>query len=127
MSKLQNLIQEAIEDATVKKMDAEVHELMNDLESKYPVDLFISYSKFSNALVLSRIVVDKKQRSTGIGSKVMSRICDFADAHNLRVALTPSSDFGGSKSRLITFYKSFGFKKYRGYEMRETMVRLPNE
>ena len=37
----------------------------------------------------------------------------------------PSSDFGGSKSRLIQFYKSFGFKNYKGYEFRESMIRIP--
>ncbi len=67
----------------------------------------------------------KKNRSKGIGTIVMSQICDFADKHNLRIALTPSSDFGGSATRLIRFYKIFGFKKYKGYEFSESMIRLP--
>jgi len=105
-----------------------VENLMDDIESRYSVELFIYYTKFAHTIILSKIVIDKKDRSKGIGTNVMNEICDFADKHNLRIGLTPSSDFGGSKSRLIQFYKSFGFKNYKnykGYEFRETMIRLP--
>lgn len=57
----------------------------------------------------------------------MNEICDFADKNKLRIALTPSSDFGGSKTRLIQFYKNFGFKNYKGYEFRESMIRVPQQ
>ena len=56
----------------------------------------------------------------------MEEICNFADKNNLRIALTPSSDFGGSKTRLNSFYRGFGFKPYKGFELREAMVRLPS-
>lgn len=55
----------------------------------------------------------------------MNDICNFADEHKLRIALTPSSDFGGSKTRLLQFYKGFGFKNYKGYKFKESMVREP--
>lgn len=103
-----------------------VEDLMNDIESRYSVDLFIYYNKFAHTIILSKIVVDKNNRSKGIGSNVINEICDFADKHSLRIALTPSSDFGGSKSRLIQFYKNFGFKNYKGYEFKESMVREPH-
>jgi len=102
-----------------------VENLMNNLESKYPIDLFIYYNKFANTIILSQIVVDQLKRESGVGTKVMKEICDFADENNLRIALTPSPDFGGSKNRLIKFYKSLGFKNYKGFEFRETMVREP--
>lgn len=102
-----------------------IKDLMNELESRYNVDLFLYYNKFSNTIILSKISIDKENRSKGIGTKVMDEICDFADNNNLRIALTPSSDFGGSKTRLLDFYKRFGFKKYKGFEFKETMVRLP--
>ena len=101
-----------------------VEDLMNDIERRYSVDLFIYYNKFAHTIILSKIVIDKKNRSKGIGTNVMNEICDFADKHKLRIALTPSSDFGGSKSRLIQFYKTFGFKNYKGYEFRESMIRI---
>lgn len=102
-----------------------VEDLMNNIESRYSVELFIYYSKFAHIIILSKIVVDKKDRGKGIGTNVMNEICNFADKYNLRIALTPSSDFGGSKSRLIQFYKIFGFKNYKGYEFSESMVRIP--
>ena len=103
-----------------------VGDLMNSIKRRYSVDLFIYYSKFQHTIILSKIVVDKKNRGKGIGTSVMSEICDFADKHNLKIALTPSSDFGGSTTRLIQFYKIFGFKKYKGYEFSESMIRLPH-
>ncbi len=106
-------------------INEKVKNLMDELENNYPVDLYISYYKNNNVIILSKIVIIKQDRSQGIGSKIMEKICDFADENNLRIGLTPSSDFGGSKSRLIKFYKNFGFKNYKGYEFRESMVREP--
>ena len=98
---------------------------MNNIESRYSVDLFIHYNKFTHTIILSKIIIDKKDRNKGIGTSVMNEVCGFADKHKLRIALTPTSDFGGSKPRLIQFYKEFGFKNYKGYEFRERMVRIP--
>jgi GNAT superfamily N-acetyltransferase len=113
------------QDLDIEKYYKLVETLMNDIESRYDVDLFIYYNKFAHTIILSKIVIDKKNRSKGIGTNVMNEICDFADKNKLRIALTPSSDFGGSKTRLIQFYKNFGFKNYKGYEFRESMIRVP--
>lgn len=102
-----------------------VRVLMNNLEAKYNVELFISYSKPINTIILSQIVVPKEARNEGTGSKVMDEICKFADKHKLKIALTPSSDYGGFKAKLIQFYKRFDFKKYKGFEHKETMERDP--
>jgi GNAT superfamily N-acetyltransferase len=113
------------QDLDIEKYSKSVEALMNDIESRYDVDLFIYYNKFAHTIILSKIVIDKKNRGKGIGTNVMNEICDFADKNKLRIALTPSSDFGGSKTRLIQFYKNFGFKNYKGYEFRESMIRVP--
>jgi GNAT superfamily N-acetyltransferase len=113
------------EDFKVDDLSTKVTNLMNSLEEIYPVDLFLYYSKNSDVIILSKIVIEKKKRSDGVGTKVMNTICDFADENNLRIALTPSSDFGGSKIRLVGFYRNFGFKNYKGYEFRESMCRMP--
>ena len=100
--------------------------LMKGIESEFSgVDIWLSYDKFTDSVVLSKIVIDKKLRGKGIGSAVMKRITDFADSNGMKVVLTPSSDFGGSVGRLKRFYKGFGFRNYRGYEHRETMERDP--
>lgn len=80
-------------------------------------------------IILSKIIVPKKQRNKHIGSTIMNRVCDYADANGLTVALSPSSDFGGSKTRLLNWYKSFGFVSNSGrnkdYSIGETMLRRP--
>ena len=77
---------------------------------------------------LSRIVVPKEQRGTGIGSGIMKQLVDYADATGSKITLTPSTDFGGtSVSRLKDFYKQFGFIENKGrnkdFSTRETMYR----
>jgi len=99
--------------------------LQHDLENKYDVDLFIYYSSNQDILVISSIIVPKEKRKRGIGRKVMNEICDFADKNNLKILLTPTSDFGGNKQKLIQFYKSLGFKKNKDYKYRESMIREP--
>ena len=78
-------------------------------------------------ILLSKIVVPKDQRSTGIGSKAMQQLLEYADRTGQRVELTPASDFGGNKKRLVEFYKRFGFVENKGknkdYEVSEAMYR----
>lgn len=99
--------------------------VLTELESEFNIILDL----YDNGrwLELSRIVVPEESRGSGIGSKVMQRIVDFADREHKKIYLTPSKDFGATSiSRLNKFYKEFGFVKntYRN-ETKETMVRLP--
>ena len=79
---------------------------------------------------LSKIVVPKELRGTGIGSKTMQDIVDRMDREGAIIVLTPDTAFGGSKGRLIKFYKSFGFVPNKGrnkdFRYRETMIRYPS-
>ena len=81
------------------------------------------------SLILSRIIIKDEFRDEGIGSKIMTDLVNYADKNKQIVALTPSSDFGGSKNRLTQFYKRFGFKpnkgQYKSYEFRDAMIRYP--
>lgn len=78
---------------------------------------------------LSKIIVPEEQRGQGTGSQVMQRIIDWADQNGKTVALTPSKDFGGTVSRLKSFYKNFGFVENKGrnkdFEISESMYREP--
>jgi GNAT superfamily N-acetyltransferase len=98
----------------------------NTLSNKHKVDLDIY--EYPTHLELRRIVVPQDQRGKGIGSKVMQDLIKYAQQNNKDLFTTPSSDFGGSKSRLVQFYKSFGFKDNKGsnkdFRSRESMVRL---
>jgi len=98
----------------------------SNLSNKYKVDLDIY--EYPDRLELHRIVVPKEQRGNGVGSKVMKDLIKYADSNNKTLFTTPSSDFGGSKTRLVQFYKSFGFKNNKGsnrdFRSKESMVRL---
>jgi predicted GNAT family acetyltransferase len=81
------------------------------------------------SLILSRIVIKPSFRNRGLGSKILDELIRYADANTKIIALTPSSDFGGNRNRLIQFYKKFGFKFNKGYyknfEFRDEMIRYP--
>ena len=70
-------------------------------------------------------------RGAGVGSKVMSDLIAEADAKGVPLALSPTSDFGGSKARLMDFYQRFGFVPNKGankdFATRETMIRPPRK
>jgi len=105
---------------TIKKLD--------DIKSKYSnVDLDVYET--SKGLILSKVVVPKDVRSEGIGSNLMKDLIKYADENNKPIALTPDNTFGGSKTRLKSFYKNFGFKENKGrnkdFSFTETMVRQP--
>jgi ribosomal protein S18 acetylase RimI-like enzyme len=96
----------------------------NHLEKKYGVEADIY--EFGDYIELSKVVVPKESRGSGIGTKFMNDLIKYAKAKNKDIFLTPSSDFGGSKGRLIQFYKGFGFKPNKGrdrdFRSKNTMV-----
>ena len=87
------------------------------------------YDNTKGILTLDKIVVPEDLRGRGVGSKAMKKIIKYADQNNKTIALTPSTDFGGNKSKLTKFYKSFGFVMNKGrnknYETQEMMIREP--
>lgn len=77
---------------------------------------------------LGKIAVPKELRGSGIGTKAMQILLDYADHTGQKIVLTPSTDFGASSvSRLQDFYKRFGFVANKGrnkdWSTRETMYR----
>ncbi|TXG79836.1 MAG: GNAT family N-acetyltransferase [Spirochaetes bacterium] len=100
------------------------------LEEKYG-DYLVGLDIYETAtsLILSRIVLNKEARNSGIGTQIMTDLINYADKNKQIIALTPSSDFGGNKNRLIQFYKRFGFKKnagqYKHYGFKDDMLRYP--
>lgn len=107
-----------------------IHENLDAITSKYDGKLDKFYvSEKPKYINLSAIVVAKAFRNQGIGSQVMKDLCAYADSLGKIITLTPSSDFGGSVSRLKAFYKSFGFIENKGrkrdFEISDAMYRLP--
>lgn len=100
------------------------------LSDKYKEELIgLDIYEDAKSLKLSRIIINPEYRESGIGTKIMNDLIDYADKNKKIITLTPSSDFGGNKNRLTQFYKRFGFKLNRGvhksYEYMDTMIRWP--
>jgi GNAT superfamily N-acetyltransferase len=101
------------------------------LREKHPdLDFSLQESKKEGRpTILSRVVVDKKKRGEGQGSKFMNDLIAHADERGHTLALTPSSDFGGSVPRLHRFYGRYGFVpnkgKHKDYSISEGMYRHP--
>lgn len=104
-----------------------VQGLSSELEKQFNVRL--SLSELGDIISLNKIIIPEEQRGTGIGSEVMKRIVDYADVNQKIISLTPTEDYGGKKSKLIKFYKKFGFVDNKGknknFETRDTMIRNP--
>jgi predicted GNAT family acetyltransferase len=100
------------------------------LEQKY-FDCLVGLDIYENksSLRLSRIIVKDDCKGKGVGTSIMEELIDYADKNKQIITLTPSSDFGGNKNRLIQFYKRFGFKQnkgiYKSYEYTDSMIRYP--
>ncbi len=81
------------------------------------------------SIKLARIIVNPELRNTGVGTNIMTDLVNYADKNKKIITLTPSSDFGGNKNKLVQFYKRFGFKLNKGvhksYEYMDTMIRWP--
>ncbi len=109
------------------KEDEDLKDLKSSLD-KLGVSHSVHHGQ-NNTLHLAKIVVPKEHRNKGVGSSAMSHIKSYADANNKRITLTPSSDFGGSKTKLVSFYKKHGFVENKGknkdFSTREAMYRDP--
>jgi GNAT superfamily N-acetyltransferase len=102
------------------------------LAAKYPDIAFNLMQRGDGGLAtLSKVVVPPAQRGQGVGSAFMDDLTRAADVDGATLALSPSSDFGGSKARLIEFYRRFGFVPNKGrnidYEISESMHRAPKK
>ena len=104
---------------------AKLQTLLEDEFKGLKLDVSDSHGNIS----LSRIVVPKDARGKGVGTSVMERITQWADANGKRITLSPSADFGGSKPRLVAFYKRFGFVENKGrnadLSVSDSMIREP--
>lgn len=88
-------------------------------------DVDMSVSRVDNIVTVHRIVA--KSQGNGLGTKAMQSLLQSADEHGWTVALTPSTEFGGTKKRLLEFYTRLGFVKNAGtrknFATREAMYR----
>jgi GNAT superfamily N-acetyltransferase len=109
-----------------------IDELRSEIEGVKGIKT-ISLYESRGKIKLDSIIVDKEYRNSGIGTKALEMIIGYADENSKIVALSPAlkDDFQGttSRSRLIGFYKRFGFIENKGrnkdFEISESMYRKP--
>lgn len=105
-------------------------DIQSNVRKVYPgVD--VSLIEKDNTIELTKIIVPAKWREKGLGTKVVQSIIEQADKSRKTITLTPSNDFGGTKARLVKFYKSLGFVENKGknrdYEIADSMYLEPAE
>lgn len=87
------------------------------MKEKYNLTTFFVYER-PDSISLNMIEVPKADRKQGIGSAVMNDLIEYADQYNKRILLTPGlqDDRHGttSRTRLVKFYKRFGFVENKG-------------
>jgi GNAT superfamily N-acetyltransferase len=129
-----NRIQKTVDDVALTggkllggaKPEPDLDNILSDAEAR---GVKLSVQQGNQGLRLSRIEVPKEDRSKGLGTEIMEKLANYADATGQRISLTPSSDFGGSVPRLKTFYGRHGFTpntgKSRDLSISDTMIREP--
>lgn len=96
-------------------------EIANDLG----IEIVISAGQ--DVAIISKISVPDAARGQGVAREAMDRLVKVSDETGVSLALTPTSEFGASKSRLVKFYKSLGFVENKGrgriFSVSEEMYR----
>lgn len=84
-------------------------------------------SESDDRITVSKIVVPEDKRGAGAGTSAMQALVAYADAVGKHIVLSPASDFGGNKARLVQFYKRLGFVQNKGrnraFSTSESMYR----
>jgi hypothetical protein len=100
---------------SVKLSIAKVEKFENYIKRTYDgvvFELMVTHNLLvGTAIELVWIIV--RDRKQGVGTSIMQELCEFADQHTAEIRLKPASksDYAAttSRSRLVRFYKRFGF------------------
>ena len=141
-----NLIEDGIFEAKINKLSTEnfqpVSYYLKNLEEQpfkqleqeqkpLGIDSYITINNNGN-IVLHNLRVEKDKRKQGLGSAFMEELCNKADSMGKTIELNLGDKSSGettSKSRLIDFYRRFGFVRNFGrtkdYRLNCQMYRRP--
>ena len=104
-------------EAVAPPSDQDVRAFAKGVQDELGLESFDVFPS-SGGLHLNMLAVGSSNRKQGVGSAAMTRLCHYADEHGLRITLTPGSRdkrWGTtSRSRLVAFYKRFGFVENKG-------------
>ena len=93
----------------------------NEMKRKYGLKQLWLFDNGNNMVDLSAIHVAKSDQKQGAGTGAMNELAEYADKYGLTIVLTPGVRDTGhgttSRSRLVKFYKRFGFIQNKGRKM----------
>ena len=93
----------------------------DETKRKYGLKQLWLFDNGNNMIDLSAIHVAKDDQKQGAGTGAMNDLADYADKYGLTIVLTPGVRDTGhgttSRSRLVKFYKRFGFIQNKGRKM----------
>jgi GNAT superfamily N-acetyltransferase len=78
-----------------------------------------AYDDVGEAVFITGMDVNPKERGKGTGSRLLYKITEWADKKNKRLALMPAASGGLSQKQLIEWYKRNGFREVGDYLVRE--------
>ena len=103
-----------------ERLSDEVEEFATEVREQFGLQDFTLATfgeRHPNVILLDLLRVPKEARKQGAGTKAMEALIAFADDRGLSVILTPATAVAGettSRSRLVKFYKRFGFRENKG-------------
>ena len=90
----------------------------------------INVSKTKHYWEINKIETPKHLQGKGHANSELKELLTHADKEKIPVALSPTSEFGSSKTRLTKWYRRHGFVPNKGrnkdFRTQQTMVR-PNK
>jgi GNAT superfamily N-acetyltransferase len=103
------------------ELQLELDDFADQVKARNGLKQFWVFDSGNGVIELSMILVDKDKQKQGAGSGAMRDLCEYADDRGLIIKLIPGvKDTGhgtSSRSRLIKFYKRFGFVENKGRNM----------
>ena len=117
----------------INESNEDVRVFAKKVESDLGLKSFDVFMRHDGSIELNLLIVNPDERKKGSGSEAVKRLTKYADQHDLSIYVNPAvaDDFHGttSRSRLIKFYKRFGFVENKGrnkdFTYRGGMYRLP--
>lgn len=105
----------------IEVIQSELDQLTANLKQKHGLKHLWIFDSGDDQIELSAIMVAKENQKQGAGSAAMNDLVNYADENGLTIILTPGvkdvHQGTSSRSRLVKFYKRFGFIENKGRKM----------
>jgi GNAT superfamily N-acetyltransferase len=87
--------------------------LRAELRRRFPT-VVVHLRQQGATVELQLLAVPRHERGRGVGSRVLERLCRWADSSGVLLTLTPDGAFGMDVRRLTNWYQGFGFQSSAG-------------